>query len=178
MKDAEPQRPELHVPQPVLEGLQTDRLPGEGFADEHHAAVPLDAAVGTHDALLEIVAVAMLRQAARQRPRRQLVDLARRLHAEDLVRPLVVERLLEAVERLLLRPDRGPRRRRRLGLRRLVEALVPAILVGSPGLDEHRRHARAHEPTFSHESRLSPWRQSAPGLRGGAAARSLIAQPY
>jgi hypothetical protein len=62
------------------------------------------------------------------------------------VRPLVVVGLLEAIERLLLRPDRRPRRHRRLGLQRLVEALVPAILVGSPRLDEHRRHAKPHEP--------------------------------
>jgi hypothetical protein len=70
----------------------------------------------------------------------------RRLHADRFVRPLVVERLLEAVERLLLRPDRRSRRRRRLGLQRLVETLVPAILVGTAGLDEHRSHAKAHEP--------------------------------
>jgi hypothetical protein len=80
MQDAEPQRPELNVPEPICEGLQPDLLPGECSADEHHAAVSLDAAVGTHTALLERVAVAMLRQAARQRPRRQLVGLARRLH--------------------------------------------------------------------------------------------------
>lgn len=62
------------------------------------------------------------------------------------MRPLVVVGLLEAIEGLLLRPNRRPRRHRGLGLQRLVEALVPAILVGPSRLDEHRRHANPHEP--------------------------------
>ncbi len=88
----------------------------------------------------------MLRQAARQQSRRQLAPLTWRLHAERLVRPLVVVGLLEAIERLLLRPDRRPRRHRRRRLPRLVDALVPAILVGSPRLDLHRSHAKPHDP--------------------------------
>ncbi|MFN9703858.1 MAG: hypothetical protein ACK595_03430, partial [Planctomycetota bacterium] len=66
VQDAQAQRPELHVPESLVAGLQPDRLASERLADEHHAAVPLDAAIGAHAALLEAVGVRMLRQAARQ----------------------------------------------------------------------------------------------------------------
>jgi hypothetical protein len=66
VQDAQAQRPELHVPQPLLACLQSNRLARECLADEHHPAVPLDAAVGAHAALLEAVGVLMLGQAAWQ----------------------------------------------------------------------------------------------------------------
>lgn len=91
------------MPQSLVACLQPDCLASEGVADEHRAAIPLDIVVA---ALLDTIRILVLRQAARQRPHGQLVDLAKRLHAERLVRPLVDVGLLKPIERLLLRPDR------------------------------------------------------------------------
>ena len=57
VQDAEAQRAELHVPQPLVACLQPDRLASKRLADEHRAAVPLDASIGAHAALLETIRV-------------------------------------------------------------------------------------------------------------------------
>ena len=136
----------MHVPQAVVNGAQADCFASERLADEHELAAPLHAAVRANTSSLEVLAVAVLCQLARHRSWRQLVDLGRRLHAERLVRPLLVVALLEHIERALLGADRRPWRRGRLCFQGLVEPLVSAILIWPTWFDQHGDHAKAHEP--------------------------------
>ena len=61
VQHTEPQRAEVHVPTAIVYGAETDDLAGEGLADEHLAAGPLDRAVGSHAAMLEAIAVVVRR---------------------------------------------------------------------------------------------------------------------
>jgi len=155
-QDTESKWPEMEVPESVVYGLHTDLLARERFADEHLLPLPLDAAVGTHAARHVAFRVAVLAQRGRHPPRRQLVDLRRRLHRQRLVRSLLVVDPLEAVERRLPCPNRCARRRcpsrpsRSRGIARV------AILVRASRPDQHRDDADSHEPAPSRDSRASP----------------------
>ena len=50
VQHTEPQRPQVNVPQAILDGLDADRLATKRLADEHLRSAPLDAAVTTHAA--------------------------------------------------------------------------------------------------------------------------------
>src|SRR5262249_24482152 len=99
---------------PVAAGALGD---ANGFADqdlaeEDELAAPLDLAVGVDTSHRMIAVVGRLAQRTRIAPGRGPVERRRRLLAERLMRPLLVELAAEAVEAALLG---GERRRRRRG---------------------------------------------------------------
>src|SRR5437867_8428401 len=91
-------RPEVHVPDPVVDFLQPDVL---ADADDRHvypATIPPDPSVGANVPDLEAVRVLERRQAVGHRPRRGRVTRGGRLLVERLVRALVIELLAKDVE--------------------------------------------------------------------------------
>src|SRR6266404_1133685 len=115
-QSAEPQRPKVHVPDPVVDLLQAYILADGDGRHVHPARVPSNAAVGTDVADFEPIGVLERRQAVRHGPRRRRIARGRGLLVERLVRPLVVELRAKDVEAPLLRREAARGRPRGLGL--------------------------------------------------------------
>src|SRR6266852_6809633 len=143
---AEPQRPKVDVPDPVVDLLEADVFADADRRDVDPAAVPANAAIGADIPHLEPIRVLERRRAIRHRARRRFIARRRRLLIERLMRALVVELLAEDVEAALLRRQAPRRRPCGLGLQGPVHPFMPAVLVRAPGLDELRQDAEAHPP--------------------------------
>ncbi len=63
------------------------------------------------------------------------IQLRRHLHPQGLMRPFLVEPLEEIIEAGLLLQEVGRGGLGRFGLQRQMHPLVPAVLLGMPGLD-------------------------------------------
>src|SRR5207249_7244356 len=87
------QRPEVDVPDPIVDLLQPDVLADAEDRHVHPAAVPANAAVGANVPNLEAIRVLERWQPIGHRSERRRVARGRRLLVERLVRPLVVELL-------------------------------------------------------------------------------------
>ncbi len=159
MQHTESQRPQVHMPESVVDDLDADH-----FAAKGQAAAPLDAIVRAYSPWLECAGLAVVRGRVREVPWRQYVDLGRSPHPERLVRSLLVVDLLEVLERRLLTANRLAWWRGRLGLHGLVEVLVTIILIRAPRLDEHRHDANAQqldaEPRQAPQPRRPEWRSA------------------
>src|SRR5438876_10908774 len=121
---AEPQRPKVDVPDPVIDLLQAHVFAHADGGDVHPSAVPPNASVGAHVADFEAVRVLEGRQPIRHRPRRRAITRRRRLLVERLMGPLVIELLAEDVEAAVVaaNPPRQP-------------ILVKMGLASSPAVD-------------------------------------------
>src|SRR6266516_6187612 len=71
--------PELQIPEPVIDGLQSDRFVDQHGADGQHAGLPGDRARGTDASDFIMSGILHRRQSARQGPRRFRKQPIRRL---------------------------------------------------------------------------------------------------
>src|SRR5437867_13282837 len=88
---AQLERPEVHVPDPVVEFLQPDVLADADDRHVHPATIPPDPPVGADVPDLEAIRALERRQPGRHRPRRARVTPGWRLPVERLARALVSE---------------------------------------------------------------------------------------
>src|SRR6266571_648847 len=100
---AEPQRSEIHAPDPVGDFLQAHVLSDTHGGHVHPPTVPPNAAVSADVPDFEAIGVLERRQPVRHRARRRRVARGRGLLVERLMRPLVVELLTKDIEASLLR---------------------------------------------------------------------------
>src|SRR5258705_999143 len=108
---AEPQGPEVHIPDAVVDLLEADILAHAHRGDVDPAAIPPNAAVGADVAHLEAIGIFERGEPAWHGPRRRVVARGGGLLIERLVGALVIEFLAKAVEPALLRAEaagRGP----------------------------------------------------------------------
>src|SRR4030095_4667382 len=113
---AESQRPEVNIPDPVVDLLKADVFAHADRGDIDPAALPPDAPVGADVPTLEPVRVLQRRQAIRHRARRRGVARRRRLRVQPRMRSLVVELGAKTIEATLLRREISGRGACRLGL--------------------------------------------------------------
>src|SRR5262245_65461245 len=116
VQSAKLQRPEVDVPDPVVDLLQPDVFTDAHDRHVHPAAVPPNAAVSADVPDFKPIGILERRHAVRQRPRRRCVARGRRLLVERLVRSFVGELLTKGVELPLLRREAARRRGGRLPL--------------------------------------------------------------
>ncbi len=167
------ERPEVDIPDPVVDLLQTDVLTDADGGHVDPAAVPPNATVGADVADFE--AIGILQRGQR---RWHLADgggVARRWRrlVERLVRALVVELRAKGVEAPLLGGETARRGPRRLRLQGAVHAFMPPVLIGAPRLDELRQDAQAHPP----RRELREARQSRGGKRHAVVRADPGGQP-
>src|SRR5882672_2469343 len=111
-----------------------DRLAGECAANVDEVATPFDLAIGADLAHRRFDRIVRLRKSLGHRPRRGSIDAGRRQLAEGLVRPFLVVVASEGREATSLGGTIG--RRRPHGLQKgQMEALMPTVLLGTPGVD-------------------------------------------
>src|SRR5437764_7648890 len=94
---AQLQRPEVDVPDPVVDFLQPDVLADADDRHVHPATIPPDPPIGADVPDPEAVRVLERRQPVGHRPRRGRVTRGRRLLVERLVRALVIELLAKTL---------------------------------------------------------------------------------
>src|SRR5438876_5455700 len=170
---AEPQRPKVDVPDPVIDLLQAHVFAHADGGDVHPSAVPPNASVGAHVADFEAVRVLEGRQPIRHRPRRRAITRRRRLLIEGLVRPLVVELRAKDIEAPLLSGEAARGWPGRLRLQRAMHPFMPAILIRATGLDELRQDSEADPP----RRELRQARQRGGGERHAVVAANPPRQP-
>ena len=107
----------------------TDGLTGQHRADEDEVATPPDLAVATYAPLDKAFRVDGVGDAVGIGPGRGAVDAGRRLEAEGLMRPFVVEDVAEGIEAQLLFAGRGRGWQTAIQLQGEVHALMPAVLL-------------------------------------------------
>jgi len=139
-------RSEIHVPQPVVNLLETDVLPAERLGDANPIRLPSDSTVAADEAYFEMPGVFDSRKLPRELPRRRAVGRRWRFLSEPFVGSFFVELASELVEPRLLCTEVPTWRSRRLGLESLVHAFVPAVLVGMRGLDQLGVDAEPNPP--------------------------------
>jgi hypothetical protein len=123
-------------PQAIADFLQADPPALEDGADEDEPGLPADVVDLRDEADLEVGGIFVLDRPAGQWPERGLIEIGWRLLVQSLVRPLLVEDVPEGVEGLLLAPEVGAGRTGGLAFESPMHALVSAVLLGLPGLDE------------------------------------------
>src|SRR5215468_3521823 len=146
MQAAELQRPEVHVPDPVVDFLEANVLADTHDRDAHPTAVPPNATVGTDVADFEAIRVLKWRDPVGHGARRRRVARRRCRLVQGLVRPLLVELLAKDVEAPLLRPEATRGWSGSLSLQRAMHAFMPAILRRPAGLDQLRQNTETHPP--------------------------------
>jgi len=109
VQTAKLQRPEVDVPDAVVDLLQADVFTDAHDRHVHPAAVPRNPAVGADVPDFKPIGILERRRAVRHGPRRQPVAGGRRLLVERLARAFVVELLAKDVERPLLRREAARR---------------------------------------------------------------------
>src|SRR5262245_53574430 len=90
---AKSQRPEVDVPDAVVDLLQSDVFGDAHDRDVHPPAVPANAAVGADIADFKAIGILERWRPIRHRPQRRRVARGRYLLVERFVRPLLVELL-------------------------------------------------------------------------------------
>src|SRR5437762_14175426 len=143
---AQLERPEVHVPNPVVDFLQPDILADADDRHVHPATIPPDPPVGADVPDLEAVRVLERRKPVWHRPRRGRVTRGWRLLVERLVRALVIELLAKDVELALLRRKTPGRRPGRLCLQRAMHSFMAPVLRRPARLDQLGENAQAHPP--------------------------------
>src|SRR5262249_46897412 len=118
----------------------------QDLAEEDELAAPLDLAVGVDTSHRMIAVVGRLAQRTRIAPGRGPVERRRRLLAERLMRPLLVELAAGAGEAALLGGERRRRRRGRRCLERAVHAFVAPVLLRLARRDPLGRDAKLQPP--------------------------------
>src|SRR5262245_51488719 len=93
VQSAEPQRPEVDVPDSVVDLLQSDILADTDRRDLDPLTVPANAAVPTDVPDLDPIGILERRQPVRHRPGRGSIALRRGRPVERVMRSLVVELL-------------------------------------------------------------------------------------
>src|SRR5262245_60418507 len=156
---AEPQWPEVDVPDSVVDLLQSDVLADTDRRDFDPLAVPANAAVPTDVPDFEAIGILERRYPVRHRPGRGGIALRRGCPVERLVRPLIVELLSEGIEAPLLGGEIPRCRPRRLRFEGAVHPLVPSVLVRPSRLDKLRHDSQPNPPR-------GELRQPPEGLRG------------
>src|SRR5262249_4218575 len=173
VQPAELQRPEVHVPDPVVDLLEPHELADADDRHVHPAAVPSNAAVGADVADFETVGVLERWQAIGHRPRRGRVARGRRPLVEGLVRPLVVELVAKHVEGPLLGGEAARGLSGRLRLQGAVHPFMAPVLRGAAGLDELGVNAQAHPPRPTASTTVPRcWWRTAPRCRSESASAS------
>jgi len=112
----EPDRPEVHLPESVVDLLEADVQLGEDVAHVHPPAAPANAAVATHAPHFIMPRIRDRQERGGVRPQGRLVQTCGQALAEGFVPPLRVVALAEPVKAALLGRQRAPRRSRGLGL--------------------------------------------------------------
>jgi hypothetical protein len=146
VKSAERNRAERHLPQRVIDLFERDVLLAEHVAHVHPVVVPADAAVAADASHLAVRRILERHEARRVRARRGRVAARGRRSGQRFKGPFLVELGAEGVEAPLLGAAVRLRRARGFGLERLVHALVPAVLLRVPGLDELGPDAESDPP--------------------------------
>lgn len=136
----------MHVPEAIAGFLEPDVFLAEDVADIDPVVMPPDPAILAHAPDFLVRRILEGQQLIGERPRRGLVDRRRWTLAQRLVRPLLVERVPEAIE---------GGRSLRLRLQGAMHAFVPAILFRVARLDELRPDPQAQPPHAQGESRPS-----------------------
>lgn len=167
VQQPKPHPPEVHVPIRFADGRDPDALSRHRRADEDVPSFSLDPSIRADSTDLGELAVLEVAQAARHRTRRQPILVRRRAHLEAFVRSLPVVAVGEAIEGGLLRAHRRSKRHRRLGLKRLVEALMTPALLGMSRLDEDRLNLQLQRPDAE---------SGAPGDSTRSKRRSVVAE--
>src|SRR5262245_27033427 len=126
---------EVHRPDAVGDLRQGDVLVDQRVADEQLVALEADGPGPADAADVPVPRIVGRWQPGGQWPGRRGVAGGRRLLAERLVRPLLVELVAEAVEAPLLGGVVPARRSGGLGLERPVHSLMAAVLLGATRLD-------------------------------------------
>src|SRR5437764_12427409 len=136
MKTAEPDRSEVHIPQPVVHFFTATCGLGQRMTDVPPARVPADPAVAACQPALVMPGVDQRLEPRAVRTRRRCIAALRRRVAERFVWPLGVVALAEAIEAALLRREMRVRRARRRGIEGFVHPLVTTILLLVCGIDQ------------------------------------------
>src|SRR5947208_2184364 len=155
VEPAEPDWTEVHLPESVIDFLETHVELREHVTDVHPAAPPANATVATDASHFIMPRIGDRQEPGGVGPRRRVVQACGQTLTEGLVRPLGVVALPKPIEAPLLGGERASRGPRGLGLDRLVHPLVPAILLGVSGLDELGLNAEPDHQTESVHSRPS-----------------------
>src|SRR5712692_6622236 len=140
----EPDRPEVHLPESVVDLLEADVQLGEDVAHVHPPAAPANAAVATHAPHFIMPRIRDRQERGGVRPRGRLVQTCGQALAEGFVPPLRVVALAEPVKAALL-----GRQRARGG--RAVSACPPP----------HRCRRRPALPTKAENDLLHPLQEVA-----------------
>ena len=139
-------RSKLDPPEILVHFLEPDRLANQGFTQEQPTALPFDLSIGAHPAHLIAARVLDLWEPPRERSRRGRVAVRRGLHGQGFMGTVVIVFLSKLHEGLLL-PTPGPARRLGRGLLEgPVQAFMPPILLGVPGLNPFRPDPQPNPP--------------------------------
>src|SRR5437773_11719417 len=127
VEPAEPDRTEVHLPESVVDFLETHVEFRKNVAQVHPPTAPANATDATHPTHCIMPRIRDRQERRGVGTRRRVVQARGQVLAERFVRPLGVVALPEPVEPPLLSGERAPWRPRGLGLERLVHALVPPV---------------------------------------------------
>jgi hypothetical protein len=149
----DPQRPKVHLPQPVGDLLERHVLLREHVAHVHPVDAPAHAAVAADAPHLPVRRVLGRGQPPRVRAAATARSSSPASPGQRLVRALGVVLAAEAVEHALLRPRVRRRGPGGLRLERAVHALVPPVLLRRAGLGQVWQDPQSQPP---HAQRREP----------------------